>query len=282
MSQALGRLIAGVVLVGAATGAAAQQYVLPLFAFSWPGKGTNLWTSEVWLVNPGPTAVVVPGIQFLPGVLKEPNPCYTPPGLVEVPPWSTLALSTQGLRVDLRCPVSALGGLVFDADGPLVVLSEVVNTRGAAVTGAPLSGFGQEVPGFGPTDLSVPGATYQLPALVWDPSNCGIPPLFEVYLYLANPGGAAASVVLQQSHDGAPGVLVVNGSTVVTPYTLTLAPSAALQLKVDPGGATPTVCMPPQTTDLFFIASQSIAVVASVVDRSSQDARTVLPVRTTD
>ena len=43
-----------------------------------------------------------------------------------------------------------------------------------------------------------------------------------------------------------------------------------------------TVCLPPQTTDLFAVASQPIAVVASVVDRSSQDVRTVLPVKTTD
>jgi len=43
-----------------------------------------------------------------------------------------------------------------------------------------------------------------------------------------------------------------------------------------------TVCLPPQTTDLFAVALHPIAVVASVVDRSGQDVRAVLPVRTTE
>jgi len=53
-------------------------------------------------------------------------------------------------------------------------------------------------------------------------------------------------------------------------------------IDLEPSGAAATVCLPPQTTDLFAVASQPIAVVASVVDRSSQDVRTVLPVKTTD
>ncbi|MFI5166299.1 MAG: hypothetical protein ACHQQS_06760 [Thermoanaerobaculales bacterium] len=276
-------LVTGLAAVAFAAAAGAQQYVLPLFAFSWPGKGANRWVSQVFLVNPGPTAVAVRVPRFLPGVLKEPTPCYPPiAASVEVAPYATRALSTQDLSLDLQCPEMALGGLLFDANGPIEIVSEVVNVGIAASPVASPSGFGQDVPGFGPADLAIPGATYQLPALVWDPNRCGHPPLFEVYLYLANPGDVAASVVLQQSHKGSPGVLIVNGVTVATPYTFKLAPQSALQLKVDLGGAIATVCLPPRTTDLFFITTQPIAVVASVVDRSSQDARTVLPVKTTD
>ena len=51
---------------------------------------------------------------------------------------------------------------------------------------------------------------------------------------------------------------------------------------VELGGALPAVCLPPQVVDLFFTATGGVAVVASVVDRTSQDPWTVAPLRTLD
>jgi len=128
----------------------------------------------------------------------------------------------------------------------------------------------------------LPGGVYQLPGLLWDPFRCARPPLFEVYLYLANPGSEPAEVVLQQSRTGQPGDLIINGMPVPTPHVLELRSREWRQLKVELGGALPAVCLGPQVADLFLTATGGIAVVGSVVDRTSQDPWTVLPVHTSE
>lgn len=271
-----------VLAVVVAVPAAADELVLPILALQWPGKAGNQWNSEVFLTNPGPSTVMVSNGRFLPGTLIVGVPCYPPIAAGHpVPPYSTVLLSPETLDLDLQCPVAALGAMAFDADGPVVISSRVVNTFGLAPAGGVLSGLGQDLPAFATADLAGPGGVYQLPGLIWDPFRCG-PPAFEIYLYLANPGAAQVVVTLQQSRDGAPGELIVNGTDVTTPYAVTVEAGAFRQLKVELGGAIPAICQPPQLVDLFFTATGGIAVVASDVDRSSQDARTVLPVATSD
>lgn len=77
-------------------------------------------------------------------------------------------------------------------------------------------------------------------------------------------------------------MLSVNGTDVATPYTFTVGAGAFRQLKVALGGLIPPVCLPPQLVDLFFTANGPVAVVASVVDRSTQEPRTIVPVPTSD
>jgi hypothetical protein len=268
--------------VVAAVPAAADDLVLPILALQWPGKADNLWSSEIFLTNPGPATVMVSNGRFLPGTLKIDVPCYPPIAAFHlVAPYSTIVLSPRTIELDLQCPVAALGAMAFTADGPVVISSRVVNTLGLTPSAEVLSGLGQDVPALSAADLAVPGAVYQLPGLVWDPFRCG-PPAFEIYLYLANPGSAPLDVTLQQSRDGAPGELLVNGVDVMTPSVVTVDAGTFRQLKVELGGAKPASCQPPQLVDLFFKATGGIAVVASVVDRSSQDARTVLPLRTSN
>jgi hypothetical protein len=262
--------------------AVADELVLPILALQWPGRDGNVWSSEVFLTNPGAAPVTVRTGRFLPGKLRVDVPCYPPvvPFHV-VPPYSTVLLSSQELSLELECPAAALGGMAFDADGPVVVSSRVVNTRGGAPSADVLAGLGQDVPALGSADLAVPGVAFQVPGLVWHPLRCG-PPAFEIYLYLANAGPDPVDVTLQQSRDGSPGELIVNGAAVATPFTVTVAAGSFRQLFVEPGGATVAVCGPPQLVDLFFRTTGAIAVVASDVDRSSQDARTVLAVPTSD
>ena len=271
-----------VLAVAAAGPAVADELVLPILALQWPGKAGNRWNSEVFLTNPGPSPVMVSNGRFLPGTLRYDVKCYPPIAAFHlVPPYSTTLLPPQELDLDLQCPVAALGAMAFDSDGPVLISSRVVNTLNAAPPGGVLSGLGQDVPALGGADLAGPGPVYQLPGLIWDPFRCGAI-RFEIYLYLANPGTAQVVVTLQQSRDGAPGELIVNGADVPTPYAVTVEAGTFRQLKVELGGAIPAVCLPPQLVDLFFTATGDTAVVASVVDRSSQDPRTVLPIRTSD
>ncbi len=277
------RAVLGPLLVGVAAGAAAGELVLPVFALRWPGKDGNRWTSEVFLTNPGPTAVRVSGPQVILGVINTAVPCLPPvPAYRDVPPYRTVMLTAGELSLELGCPDSVLGGLAFDADAPVLISSRVVNDRGVGGVGGPLSGLGQDVPAFAAADLATQGGVYQLPALVWDPFRCAHPPLFEVYIYLANPGSEAVEVTLQQSRTGQPGELVINGVSVPTPHVMRLQPREWRQLKVELGGALPAVCLGPQVVDLFLTATGGVAAVGSVVDRGSQDPRTVLPVRTAD
>jgi hypothetical protein len=277
------RAVLGPLLVGVAAGAAAGELVVPVFALRWPGKDGNRWSSEVFMTNPGPTAVRVSGPQFLPGVVNTTVPCLPPlPAYRDLPPYSTVMLTASELSLDLGCPDSVLGGLAFDADRPVLISSRVVNDRGFGGVGGPLSGLGQDVPALSVGDLVTPSGVYQLPALLWDPFRCAHPPLFEVYIYLANPGLDPVEVRLQQSRSGQPGDLIINGVLVPTPHVFGLQPRESRQLKVELGGALPAVCLGPQVVDLFLTVTGGVAAVGSVVDRSSQDSRTVLPVRTAD
>ena len=277
------RAVLGLLLVGVAAGAAAEERVLPVFALRWPGKDGNRWSSEVFLTNPGPAPVRVSGPQVIPGIVRTTVPCLPPvPAYREVPPYRTVILTPGDLLLDLGCPDSVLGGLAFDADGPVLISSRVVNDHGAGDAGGMLSGLGQDVQALAATDMAGPGGAYQLPGLLWDPFRCGRPPLFEVYLYLANPGNEGVEVRLQQSRTGEPGELVINGVPVPTPHVMQLQAREWRQLKVELGGALPAVCLGPQVVDLFFTATGGIAVVGAVVDRTSQDPWTVAPLRTAE
>jgi len=272
----------GLLLVGVAASAAAGELVLPIFALRWPGKDGNRWTSEVFLTNPGPATVRVGGPQLIPGILRTTVPCLPPvPAYRDVPPYRTVLLTPGDLLLDLGCPDAVLGGLAFDADGPLRISSRVVNDRGVGEFGGALAGLGQDVPAFAGGELAGPGIVWQIPGLVWH-HNCW-PPRFEIYLYFANPGDAPAEVTLQQSRDGHQGGMFVDGLSVITPYAFTVPGREFRQLKVDPPLVTsPAVCLAPEETDLFFTSTVAVAAVASVVDRASQDPWTVLPVRTSE
>ncbi|MBZ5587273.1 MAG: hypothetical protein LAO05_01795 [Acidobacteriia bacterium] len=277
------RLAFALVMMVAASVAVADDLVLPIFALHWPGKSGNRWTSEIFLTNPGSRTVRFRGMTVLPGVVETSVPCLPPiPEYREVPPYTTVMLSAMDLFLALGCPDKVLGGLTFTTDGPARISSRIVNERGGTGTGGPLAGLGQDLPAFSGAELSLPGTVYQLPGLLWDPLRCARPPAFEVYLYLVNPSDTPTQVTLQQSRNGRPDKLVINGTPVDTPHTFTMQPQEWRQLRVEYGGALPAVCAGPMVVDLFFVAQGGVAVVGSVVDRSSQDPRTVLPVRTSD
>jgi len=174
---------------------------------------------------------------------------------------------------------------MFSADTPVSLVARVANiTKGFAVTNsaAAISGVGQQIPAIPDSQLPAAGTTYQIPGLIMDPNPCAAP-RFESYLYLANPGADSVDVTLQQSQDGkTQGELTLSGQVVSTPYTFTVPARGWQQFLVQVGRAqVMTTCVEAQLYDLFFTTSGSVAVVGTVVDRGSQEPRTLLPLATT-
>jgi len=270
-------LLAVVLLAGAAGPGWAEEYVLPVFAWQLAGKNGNLWSSELYVTNPGSEARRIWVAGFLAGRQGTQRPCLPPVGQLVVPPQATVLWPATAVSRDLGCPSWALGGLRLESDGSLSIASRVVNERAAGDgESVLLRGFGQEIMA---TPVADPGSTMEalLPALAWHPNPCG-ERLFESYVYVANPGLAAVTVTVQQDAAGTPGTLIVNGVEVATPVPLTVEPGAWLQLKVDPVDSPLAVCMAPELASLVVKADGPVAVIGSVVDRSTQDPRTVTAV----
>jgi hypothetical protein len=277
-------MVAAMVLI---TGAVlAEELVLPVVTVGWPGKAGNLWRSEVFATNPGPQPVELTIGPFLPGKITASHPCVPPsPYRRELPAYGTLRLTPEDLSIALGCPDWGIGGLTFSADTPVSLVARVANVTGfpnepSSIASRLLSGYGQQIPAIPASQLAVYGTVYQIPGLILDPNPCA-PPRFETYLYVANPDSESADVTLQQDEQGlTSGELVLAGRPVATPYTFKVPAQGWVQLLVQPGGNPPESCTDPQVVDLFFTTTGPIALVGAVVDRGSQEPRTVLPLAT--
>ncbi len=277
-------LMLGLAALGAGA-AMAEDMVLPVLAVSWPGKGGNLWRTEVFASNPGPLPVSLVIGPVLAGKPRVTTPCLPPiPFRHQLPPYSTQLLTSGELGFAIGCPDFAIGGLVFSADTEVSLVARVANIAGMSSTSNPnaaISGVGQQIPAIPTSQLAAPGTVYQIPGLMMDPNPCGAP-RFESYLYIANPGPAKVDVTLQQTQDGkSAGSLMLSGRPVITPYTFTVPASGWQQYLVQMGGNGTGACAEPQVVDLFFTTTGNLAVVGTVVDRGSQEPRTVLPLATT-
>ena len=272
----------GLLVLGAAA-AMAEEMVLPVFAVAWPGKGGNLWNTEVFATNPGPVPVMLEIGPFLAGRTQVATPCEHPvPFRHELPPYTTQLVMSTELSTAIGCPDFAIGGLAFSAAGEVSLVARVVNTARAFTSAAPsaLLGVGQQIPAIPASQLAVSGSVYQVPGLILDQNPCA-GPRFESYLYIANPGPEKVDLTLQQTEDGkSSGELILSGKPVGTPYTVTVPPYGWLQFLVQEAGTVEGPCTDPKVVDLFFTTNGPLAVVGTVVDRSSQEPRTVLPLAT--
>ncbi|MEP0775756.1 MAG: hypothetical protein HRF46_15520 [Acidobacteriota bacterium] len=262
--------------------AAAEDMVLPAFAYQAGGKGGNRWTTEVYIANPHPVEVSVRLVRAIVSDQRAERPCL-PRSVVErrVPAYTTIAWPASQIARDLGCVDRLLGALVFAADRRLEITGHMVNERGAMNVSREdlLRGFGQVIPGIPWSELPGPRVVWMLPGLIWHPGPCG-PPLFDLHLHLVNPGTAKATVRLGRDRAGRPGRLTINGVEVTTPYELALEGESWRQLRVSAPEPLLTVCMAPELVDLFFTSDQPVACYVSVVDRTTNDPRTVLPVAT--
>jgi len=254
--------------------ATADSLLLPVFAHNAVGADGARWSSELYLTNPGPAPVQVTLEQLLQGYVSAPAPCRSFLAATRVvPPRSAVVWTSASLSTDLGCADEALGGLVLSVDGPLEVSSRIVRHVEPPTPGTHLSGVGQEIAAI-PLDR-IPGAgAYLLPALVWQYERDRAAG-FSVAVGFANPGPQPVSVILQLSPDTNGHGLRVDETPVELPYLLEIPPGVWSQVRLAPptdgqGGM--------GGFSLLVTVDGPLAFYASVVDRSSDDPRTVMPV----
>jgi hypothetical protein len=272
------RLISGLIVLLAALPAAAGELVLPVFAHGVEGQDNGVWSSEIYLTNPGDQPVQVTLVRFLPGEIVKPTPCdlFMPPTRV-VPPKSAVVWTAAGLATDLGCAEEARGGLVLRADGPVHVTSRLVNlARDDQPLAGVLSGRGEAFEAI-PIDRLPAAGTHLLPALMWHRNPCGNP-AFDTFIGFANPGPDAVDVVLDVPHEVMREVLI-DGRRVVLPYHLRVAPESWRQIRLAPQKEEEASCGGVESFLVSVEIDSPLALYASVVDRKSGDPRTVRPVR---
>ncbi|HPC84283.1 MAG TPA: hypothetical protein P5234_11340 [Thermoanaerobaculaceae bacterium] len=274
-------LMLGALVAAMAATAMAGDVILPTFAWNIPGKGGNNWSSEVYLTNPGPQAIQVTLAGVFIGRIKESHPCLPPsPVVVEVPAYSTHGWVAARLAMDLGCPDYVLAGLLLRSEGLFVVNSRMINTRAVPSPEALnlLQGLSQEVPGIPVEALLQKGEVYMVPGLGWEPVPCG-PVQFENYLQIVNPNDEEATLTIGGDALLQSGGFEIDGRPVAGPHQVKLGARSWLQVKVGPGFLTGAPCRPATVGDVFVSASAPVALYGSVVDRKTQDPRTMMPVK---
>lgn len=275
--------VSGVLLLAVAATATAGDVILPTFAWNIPGKGGNNWSSEVYLTNPGPEAIQVTLAGVFVGRIRETHPCLPPsPVRVSVPAHSTASWVAAQIAMDLGCPDYVLAGLLLRSDRPFVVNSRMVNTRAVPSPDAfnLLQGLSQEVPGVPVEALLQRGGVYMVPGLGWETAPCG-PAQFENYLQVVNPNDDAVTLTIGLDPGLGSGQFEVDGKPVAAPHQIELKGRSWLQVRVAPRLLDVVQCLPPTVNDVFVTVTGPVALYASVVDRKTQDPRTMMPVEVT-
>ncbi len=256
----------------------AENLILPAFAHNIAGENGVRWSSEIYLTNPSRQPVQVALVKLLPGHVKRPAPCdlFMPPTRV-VPPRSAVVWTSVGLAVDLGCAQEALGALVLSADGPIDVTSRMVShKKGEPTPHGVLVGQGQEVRVLSFDEIPPPG-DYLLPALSWRTDDW-LSSAFDTYAGFANPSAVPVTVTLEVIDGHGEGEVVIDGVGIRLPASFDVPANAWLQVRLRMQDSDEHPCTGPENFDLSVSTNGSVAMYASVVDRSSNDARTVAPV----
>jgi hypothetical protein len=267
-----------ITLTLAALPTTAGELVLPAFALNLEGRSGELWSSEIYLTNPGDQPVQVELARFLPGKITKPTPCdfFMPPTRV-VPPYSAAVWTAAGLATDLGCAERARGGLVLRADGPVYVTSRLVNLAGGNDDegSTVLSGRGEAFEAIPMEEL--PGAgSHLLPALLWHRNPCDTSS-FDTSVGFANPGPDPVEIRLDVPHETAR-AMRINGQEVFLPHSLIIRGSSWRQLRLSPIIEEGAPCGGVESFLLRVETDGPVAIYGSVIDRKSGDPRTVSPV----
>jgi hypothetical protein len=275
-------LLLSILLILTALPVAAAELVLPVFALNLEGRLGDLWSSEIYLTNPGDQPVQVEIARFLPGNINKPAPCdfFMAPTRV-VPPHSATVWTAAGLATDLGCAESAGGGLVLRADGPVHVTSRLVNRAGMDDDGdsTVLSGRGEAFEAIPRNRLPAPGS-HLLPALMWHRNPCDGSD-FDTFVGFANPGPDPVEVKLDIPHESGRAVRI-NGREVFLPHNVTIPGGKWQQYRLAPSEEEGSPCGSVESFLVRLEIDAPVAIYASVIDRKSGDPRTVSPVPLTD
>jgi hypothetical protein len=259
--------------------AAAGELVLPVFAHNLEGRDGTIWSSEIYLTNPGDQPVMVEIDRFLPGRIDKPTPCdlFMPPTRV-VPPQSAAVWTAGGLATDLGCADSARGGLVLRADGPVHITSRLVHlteTEEGTGAAAVLSGRGEAFEAI-PLERLPAAGTHLLPALMWHRQPCK-DSSFDTVLGFANPGRDPVEVVLDVPHERIRAV-TLDGRLVTLPHAFQIGSGQWRQYTLRPVTDDDAPCGDIESFLVRVATNAPLAFYGSVIDRLSGDPRTVTPV----
>ena len=278
----LRHLLLWMILALTALPAAATELVLPVFALNLEGRSGEIWSSEVYLTNPGDQPVQVEIARFLPGNINKPAPCdfFMAPTRV-VPAHSATVWTAAGLATDLGCAESARGGLVLRADGPVHVTSRLVNRAGMddVEDSSILSGRGEAFEAIPRKRLPAPGS-HLLPALMWHRNPCDGSD-FDTFIGFANPGRDPVVVNLDIPHESGRAVRI-NGREVFLPHSVEIPGGKWRQFRLAPSDEEGAPCGSVESFLVRLETDGPVAIYASVIDRKSGDPRTVSPVLLTD
>ncbi len=275
-NHVVGLLAVTMLLVAAQ--ALAGQIVLPVFAYALPGSSGNLWYMEISLINPTQQTITVDPPVFLPGMMNLTHPCLPPLRQIQVPAESTVVWEPWDVATALGCPDRAVGGLLLSADGPLVVTGRMINVKDSEGTRTgPLQGFGQTIEGVAVQSLPGSQQTLMLPGLIWHPNACG-PRRFDAYVGFANPTDEPLDAVLDLGPQAGGTSVYVDHKLMDLPARVTVPAKSWVQVQLLPVNSVMAVCLPPQRFDLLVTIKGPMAVYGSIVDRSTQDPRTIVPV----
>jgi hypothetical protein len=267
-----------ITLALAALPCAAGELVLPAFALNIEGRSGDLWSSEIYLTNPGDQPVQIELARFLAGNIDKPTPCdlFMPPTRV-VPPQSAVVWTAAGLATDLGCAESARGGLVLRADGPVYVTSRLVNHSGEdqQQDSSVLSGRGEAFEAIPTDDLPTSGSQL-LPALMWHRNPCDGSD-FDTFIGFANPGVDPVELILDIPHEIGRNVRV-NNHEAYLPHRMTIDGGSWQQIRLAPAKDEGAACGQVESFLVRIETDGPVAVYASVIDRKSGDPRTVSPV----
>ncbi|MCP4895990.1 MAG: hypothetical protein GY906_03360 [bacterium] len=273
-------LVACSLLLATTSTMADETLLLPLIVVDLQGLNGNRWSSELYLENPTADEVTVYFGRFFPGKRQPADPCpmaVTP--FKVVPPRSSVLWSAGHVGLGLGCAEHAVGALNLVVTGPVRVSSRIVNHQGTASPEEGgtdlLAGFGQRIEAVPVADL--PDTAYQLlPSLVWHRNACG-PVAFDAYVGAVNPSNEPVQIILDVPPELGWTRLVLDGREVQLPFTLEIPPATWRHMHVEPTQSPLTVCMEPEIFALYVDTIGPAAIYGSVVDRRSQDPRTVEP-----
>lgn len=271
-------LFPAILILFSAVSGVAGELVLPVFALNLSGVADNVWSSEIYLTNPGGQPVLVELVRFLPGEINKPTPCdlFMPPTRV-VPAQSATVWTAAGLATDLGCAEQARGGLVFRADGPVHITSRLVNMSEDSMNraGAVLTGRGEAFEAIPITDLPRAGV-HLLPALMWHRNSCDNS-AFDTVIGFSNPGSDPVRVVLDVPHENRRSVRL-DHTDVYLPTIIDIPPGSWRQFTLEPSIDEDVPCGNIESFLVRLETSAPLAIYGSVIDRRSGDPRTVFPV----
>jgi hypothetical protein len=270
------------VLLPLATATAQEnfEYVLPAFAYHLPGVGDNFWSSETYISNPSSVPAMVRLVEFLPGKILPPERCLPPQGIPrEVPPFTTILWPARDVAFEMGCATEMVGGLVFSSDRTVSIVSRMVNEK---VQDSPASvgfipGFGVEVPAVAVEDATGAGERLMLPALVWHPEKCANP-TFETSIGFVNLENRRVTVTLSFPGDSRPEYVIINHRPVSDLMQVSVPARGWRQVTFKPPVGEGDKCVPAEVFDLVAEPDGAVFGYATVVDRSTQDGRYVIPV----